>query len=192
MLRSFVKTLYPSQPVEFRSDYPLDEAMRRLREVVKPNIFCSLFKQSAVGRVDNDRVRLQRVIPFFGNSFKPIFVGKFDDSAGTVSLKGRFTTFTFAKFFMTAWFGFALIWTAIAVIMVVIPMIAMVFSAARYVSITSTAISLTPTKLLETLIFPFSGLAFITCGYFFLRLCWWLSLGDIKFLSETIARALTK
>jgi hypothetical protein len=105
MFRNFAKTLYPNQPVEFRSDYPLDEAMGRLRKVVQPNIFCSLFKQSAVGRVGKDRVRLQRVIPFFGNSFKPIFVGKFDESAEVVFLKGRFTTFTSAKVFMTIWFG---------------------------------------------------------------------------------------
>ena len=94
-------------------------------------IFCSLFTQSAVGRVEKGRVRLQRVIPFFRNSFKPIFVGKFDDATGVVFLKGRFATFMFSRISMTIWFCFALIWSMIAAITAVISVTNFAHRAAR-------------------------------------------------------------
>jgi hypothetical protein len=136
MFRRFVETLYPSQPAEFPSDFPLDEAVGRLRQVVEPNLFRSLFKQSAVGRVGKDRVRLQRV-------------------------------------------------------MAVISILAILTSAVHSVGLPSNLAGSTPTRVLELLIFLFFGLAFVAGGYFFLRFRWWLSRGDIKFLSETISTALT-
>jgi tetratricopeptide (TPR) repeat protein len=181
MFHDLVKTLYPSNPAVFRSAYPLDEAIRRLREASEPNIFCSLFKQAAVGPVEKDCVRLQRVIPLFGNSFKPIFVGKFKEAPDGVVLEGDFTTFTSAKIFMTIWFGCASIWVAIATI-------AGISGSIRNPG----EVASDPAKLIVAIFFPLFGVFFIAMGNYFLRFCWWLSRGDIDFLSAVIARALTK
>lgn len=179
MLRSFAATLYPSIPVAYRSDYPVEEAVKRLREAVKPTIFHSLFKQSAVGEVRKDRVRLQKVIPFFGNSFKPIFVGAFKDTADGVILEGVFTTFMFSKIVMTVWFGFSLIWTLTAI-----------FAAAGIIFAKGNI--LTSFNMLYAISFPVFGLLFMAFGYGLLRFCWWVSRADMDFLSRTITHALTK
>ena len=114
MFRFIATTLYPNFPASYRSDYPLNEAVGRLRGSVETNGFYALLKESAVGKVSERHVRLQRVIPFFGNSFKPIFVGMFRQKAEGVFLEGKFTTFMYSKIFMTLWFGFASLWTIAA------------------------------------------------------------------------------
>jgi len=50
-------------------------------------------------------VSLERAIPFVGNSFKPLFVGKFHRVDGIIMLSGRFTMPWWVKVFMTFWFG---------------------------------------------------------------------------------------
>jgi hypothetical protein len=187
MFHSFVATLYPRVPASFRSDYPVDEAVKRLREVVAPTIFHSLFKQSAVGKVRKDCVRIQRVIPFFGNSFKPIFVGAFKDTANGPVLEGAFTTFMFSKVFMTLWFGFAFIWTAIAIVAFVF--VGLTTVAGHTASDTSVSAVVMAGNMI---LLPVSGMLLIFFGCGLLRFCWWLSRGDIEFLSKTIARALTR
>ena len=95
--------LFGSVPVQFPSDFPLAESVARLRARTKRSVFLSLFERSAAGPVTESRVLLQRVIPFFGNSFKPVFVGAFTQSHGRVVLEGRFTMLLFTKVFMTIW-----------------------------------------------------------------------------------------
>jgi hypothetical protein len=50
-------------------------------------------------------VRLQRVIPMVGNSFKPFFIGRFELRDGQLVLAGNFTMPLIVKVFMTVWFG---------------------------------------------------------------------------------------
>jgi len=164
MLKGFVGYLYGNIPA-------------RLRVRTKRSVFSSLFRQAAVGPVTESRVRLQRVIPLFGNSFKPIFVGMFQQHHGRVVLEGRFTTFLFAKVLLTTWLGFIVVWTIVAIVFVL--------KTAGY----------NPGKLSEepmTLLSPVVGVAFFVAGVAFARLCWWLSRKDILFLAAVIHEALSR
>ena len=60
---------------------------------------------TAVGKVSEGSVRLQRVIPLVGNSFKPFFIGRFEARDGKVVLTGKFTMLLIVKVFMTFWIG---------------------------------------------------------------------------------------
>src|SRR3989442_9859820 len=106
MIKAAFRFLYGDVPVRFPSAFSLAESVMRLRASTKRSVFLSLFHQSAVGPVHESRVRLQRVIPFFGNSFKPIFIGAFHQDHGGVFLEGSFTMFLFSKVFMTVWLTF--------------------------------------------------------------------------------------
>lgn len=102
------RLLYESTPAEFRSAFGLEESVKRLRAATKRSVFSALSEAAAVGKVSEESVRLQRVIPMVGNSFKPFFVGRFQMSDGKVLLVGRFTMLPLVKVFMTFWFGMVL------------------------------------------------------------------------------------
>ena len=104
MLRSIKWIFTGSESVEFESAYGMDESVRRLRDATRR---WALFSPTeiAAGTVKESRVSLQRVIPMFGNSFKPFFVGKFERRAGKVVLVGQFTMHLFTKVFMAFWMG---------------------------------------------------------------------------------------
>jgi hypothetical protein len=95
-MKKMMVYIFPCIPASFKSDYTLEESVSNLRKATNRTVFSNLFKQSAVGRVDKTKVRLQRVIPFFGNSFKPIFVGNFVERDSGVFLDGKWTTFLFS------------------------------------------------------------------------------------------------
>jgi hypothetical protein len=105
MFRWLWRLLYESTPVEFSSAFGLEESVERLRTATKRSVFSALSETAAVGRVSEKSVRLQRVIPMVGNSFKPFFLGWFQSSEGKVLLVGRFTMLPIVKVFMTFWFG---------------------------------------------------------------------------------------
>jgi hypothetical protein len=174
-MRTWIRQFYVGNPVAFQSPLPVDDCIRRLLERTRRSIFSSLFRQAAVGRVAKDSVRLQRVIPFFGNSFKPIFVGRFSTNESGTVLEGHFTIFLFSKIVMTIWFGFAILWTVGATI-----------------SALSQFLSHTTDPGVEPLLalFPLGGVAFILLCAGFLRFCWYLSRGDIGYLTEVIEDAL--
>jgi hypothetical protein len=175
MLKRFFNFLYGDIPVRFPSDFALMKSVERLRERTRRSVFSALFRQAAVGPVSESRVRLQRVIPLFANSFKPIFVGRFHQSHGRVVLEGRFTMFLFSKIFMTSWMAFALVWTAVAL------------------AATLRAVGQNHTKLYEgavALLVPLVGVLFFLVGVGFLRGCWWLSRNDMVFLVSVIEAAL--
>jgi hypothetical protein len=56
-----------------------------------------------------------------GNSFKPFFVGHFEQRADAVYLTGRFTMLWVIKAFMTVWFGFLLVFVLASAAMMVGP-----------------------------------------------------------------------
>jgi hypothetical protein len=105
MFRWFWRLLYESTPAEFQSAFGLEESVERLRAATKRSVFSALSETAAVGKVSETSVRLQRVIPMFGNSFKPFFLGRFQKSEGKVLLVGRFTMPLAVKAFMTFWLG---------------------------------------------------------------------------------------
>ena len=173
---SIWRTLYPNNPAEFRSDYDMATSVERLRAATSPHLFVSMYKQRAVGTVKTTFVGLQRVIPLFGNSFKPIFVGKFEEEPQGIVLRGRFTTFGFVKAFIPVWFGGLLIGLVLAVKQSVLAASAdpqLIVSNPNYILV------------------PLGFLIFEVVGYFFLRFCWWLSRGDVDFLAQIITQALT-
>ncbi|MHB8258506.1 MAG: hypothetical protein ACYDHY_13640 [Acidiferrobacterales bacterium] len=106
MIRRIREQWRHSEPVEFESAYGLAESIERLKAVTQRSVFAVLVHPAAVGTVKASRVSLQRVIPMVGNSFKPCFVGRFEQRGSRVVLTGRFTMFWFVKLFLGFWFGF--------------------------------------------------------------------------------------
>jgi hypothetical protein len=97
--------LFKSTPAEFQSAFDLAESVARLQAATKRAQFLPLAEQAAVGKVAQDRVRLQRVIPMVRNSFQPIFVGRFERRDGGIVLAGKFTMSPVVQVIMTFWFG---------------------------------------------------------------------------------------
>jgi hypothetical protein len=167
MIRWFIDLLYGGVPAEFESAFGLDESVRRLLAATGRSVFSAFTHQAAVGTVREDRVSLQRVIPFVGNSFKPFFVGKFLSLNGRIVLSGQFTMLWGVKAFMTFWFGFCLLWTVLAIL----PLLA---------------------RDPRTWWFPLAGLGMFAAGTAFLCFCKWISRKDIPWLSAVIQNALSK
>lgn len=96
-----------TKTVEFESAFSLAESVERLKGATRRRIFSrsAMAHESAVGRVSAQRVVLQRVIPMFGNSFKPFFVGRFVEREGRVFLVGRFRMLWLVRIFMAVWLG---------------------------------------------------------------------------------------
>jgi hypothetical protein len=173
MIQHIAERIYRSIPTVFASDFPAREAALRLQNSTRRTVLAALFTECAVGSVSQERVRLQRVIPFVGNSFKPIFVGSFVERNGRTMLEGRFTLFRTTKIFMTFWFAFVLLWTPLAFIAVV------------------SDVGLLR-KQPGLVLLPVAGVAFFFLGLVFLRLGWWISRRDVDFLSAVISGALTR
>jgi hypothetical protein len=173
MIKHIAERVYRSIPTVFASDFPAREAVLRLRNSTWRTVFAALLTECAVGSVDEDHVRLQRVIPFVGNTFKPVFVGSFVERNGRTTLEGRFTLFRATKIFMTFWFAFILLWIPIAII-----------------AIASHIGSLR--KEPELLLLPVGGVTLLFLGLVMLRFGWWVSRRDIDFLSAVISGALTR
>ncbi len=157
--------LFGSYPKTFESSYDFEESVRILQAATKRSVFLSLFSQNAVGRVSAERVSLQRVIPFVGNSFKPFFVGRFERNNGKVVLEGHFTMHFLAKIFMSIWFGFIIFWIALATYQVI-------------------------TTGKGDWQLPFFGLGLFLAGLVFVLIGKWFARNDIAWLSRVITAAL--
>jgi hypothetical protein len=92
-------------PAQFRSAYGLAESVQRLSAATKRSVFSALGETTAVGKVSEKVVRLQRVIPMVGNSFKPLFIGHFEMRGEKTVLIGQFSMLPLVKVFMSFWFG---------------------------------------------------------------------------------------
>ena len=97
--------LYDSTPAEFRSAYGIAESVERLGAATKRSVFSALGETTAVGKVSEKVVRLQRVIPMVGNSFKLFFIGHFEVRGEVTVLIGKFAMLPLVKVFMSFWFG---------------------------------------------------------------------------------------
>jgi hypothetical protein len=174
LLRRIFHDVFGGIPVRFTSAYPLQESIDRLQSRTKKRPFHGLFEPSAVGRVSERKVRLQKVMPFFGNSFKPVFRGKFRQEANAVILEGKFTRFTFTKVFMGFWFGFGLLWLLLT-------------------AVTSLGMALKPDKTFDDYVaicLPAFGVGVLMLGYLMVRFGWNWSRGDIEYLTAVIRQAL--
>ena len=158
--------LFGTKAAEFLSDYPLEESVNHLSAVVKRSVFSALTKQELVGRVSLSKVSVQRVVPFFGNSFKPFFIGAFQIKDGKVVLSGNFTIHPFTKVFMTLWLGFCIFFILMGMI---------VFFD----------------KNQDNAFIALGGVGFMLFGVGLIRFCQWISHGDVEWISTKIARALS-
>jgi hypothetical protein len=161
----WIKDLWTgSEPVEFVSSYALAESVTRLKAATKKWSLFNVSEQTAVGRVSEARVSLQRVIPMVGNSFKPIFVGRFEQVQGKTVLTGRFRLSWFVKLFMAYWFGFC----------------------ALFVVLSLAAAIHKPAAALMSL----AGIGMFALGLGMTRLFAWFSRNDPAWLSDVIRTAL--
>jgi hypothetical protein len=167
----FIDLIYGSIPAEFESAFSLDESVQRLSAATRRSMFSSLFQESAVGPVSARRVSLQHVIPFFGNAFKPFFIGRFSARDGRVVLAGRFTMLLPVRVFLSIWFGFCALWTATATIMAALAMI-----GGR-------------TEGVAVWILPIAGTGMFFIGLGFTRFARDLSAKDVPWLSHVIQDA---
>jgi hypothetical protein len=165
MARWFFHLIYGGVTARFESRYSVRESVSRLAHAVKPSIFMALSEQSAVGTVTEDKVSIQRVIPFIRNAWKPFFIGSFQTAGDRVVLAGQFTCSPLVKIFMSIWFGFLVLWTVIA---------------------TAAVIGRPPADFW----FPLFGIAMFAFGIALVRVGKWLARNDIAWLSRVISNAL--
>ena len=166
-MRRLFDLLYGAVPADFESAFGFEESVRRLSDATKRSVFGAFTQQAAVGQVSRDRVSLQRVIPFVGNSFKPFYIGKFRELNGRVVLTGRFTMLWWVKAFMTFWFGFCALWTALAIAPLLM-------------------------RDANAWWFPFAGASMFAVGVAFVAFAKRLARNDVPWLSKVIQDALSK
>ena len=106
MLQTVRDAVFGSAPIEIESAYGLTESVQRLKDVSKRSAFQALADEAAVGTVTEESISLTRVIPMVGNSFKPVFKGRFESHNGRIVLVGRFSISRSVKTFMAIWLAF--------------------------------------------------------------------------------------
>jgi hypothetical protein len=161
-----MRLLYDSTPAEFRSAYKIAESVERLSAATRRSVFSALGETAAVGKVSEKVVRLQRVIPMVGNSFKPFFIGHFEVRGEETVLIGQFTMLPLVKVFMSFWFGLCGLFAAAVLLGGLKPQgpNAMIF-------------------LLQPFLMICGGIALVAAGKWFAR-------NDVAWLSALIATAL--
>ncbi|TCV93157.1 hypothetical protein EC912_10517 [Luteibacter rhizovicinus] len=155
-----------SPPIKFESAFGMNESVERLKAATSrwgTGLF-SVSKERAVGTVTESRVSLYRVIPMVNNSFKPIFVGRFEHDASGVVLVGRFGMHWSVKIFLAIWMGICAFGTA-----------------ASLSSSTST---------LNGGVLSLSGLGMLAFGIALMWFGAWLSRNDPVWLGDLIGKAL--
>lgn len=114
MIGRLFNFLYGSRYAQFESRYSIHEAVFRLAGEVKPSRSSWLPGECAVGTVTENEVFIYREIPFFRNSWKPIFVGSFECNDNKTILKGKFRFSNWTVILTLYVFLFIAIWTALA------------------------------------------------------------------------------
>lgn len=154
------------EPVEFESAFGFDDSVARLRAATRRSVFSALARQEAVGPVTATKVSLQRVIPMVGNSFKPVFRGRFIERGDKVVLVGKFAMFWPVRLFMAVWFGGAAGATLVA----------------AFAALTGSCVSAWA---------PLGGIGMIAFGIALVAFGRWLARNDEAWLSAVIAGALS-
>jgi len=78
--------------------------MKRLSANVKGMEIHNPIRQCVVGKVSESKVVLRRYRPLWGNSFIPIFRGKFVSRSGKSILEGEYSILMFTKIGMSLWY----------------------------------------------------------------------------------------
>lgn len=163
----WVKTIWRgTDPVEFASAFTEEESIARLRAVTRTNsILAQLDMDECVaGTVRADRVVLRRIIPLLHNSFRLLFVGRFEPRDGKTTLRGRFVMGLFTRVCLAFWFG-------ILSVLVILGCLAFATSPR-----TSWAI-------------PLGCIPLIVLGLAFVRVGLWFSRNDPKVIAQVIRAA---
>jgi hypothetical protein len=155
------------QPARFEVKSTLDEAIARLAAATERSRKLFSVTEYMFGRVSAPEVRLERVMPTFRNSWKPVFTGHFIEANGTVVLIGTFGAAYFTRIFMHVFVAFGVLW-----------------SIGAFWSLHKT-----PGQQLPPW-FPFAGLGMATLGLVISRIFERISRGDVIWLSDRIAGAL--
>jgi hypothetical protein len=96
----------------FDADCSVDQAIARLASAAKAPASTFLSSQDMLGRVSRERVELERAMPFqSGNSWKPVFVGRFEEKDGRAFLVGVFGLRPLVRGFMYFFIAFCLLWS---------------------------------------------------------------------------------
>jgi hypothetical protein len=119
------------------------------------------------GKIEAERVRLQRVYPFVANAYKPIFMGRFEEAEGRATLIGEFTLRPDVARFLRWGMAFCVLWSVGA----------------------SVSIALRGWGQLPWW-FPLAGLGMAFVFSSFARLGWRMSEGDIDWLSARVREAI--
>ncbi len=160
--------LFHKTPAKFESNFSLADSVERLSATVKSSPIRSALKETLVGRVKSDKVRISRYRPRRGNSFKPYFHGKFKIVDGATVLSGYFSIHSMVK-----------------IIMSIIYIFMILFAVLAFLS------SLGEESVLEGLKSAIGGLIALVIPELFVRFGQWYSRGDLEFISEIIASSLT-
>jgi hypothetical protein len=155
------------QPARFEVKSTLHEAIARLAAATESSQKLFSAADYMFGRVSGPDVRLERVMPTFRNSWKPVFAGHFVEENGTVVLTGTFGTTYFTRIFMHFFVAFGILW-----------------SIGAFWSLHNT-----PEQQLPPW-FPFAGFGMAALGLMMSQIFGKISRGDIIWLSDRIAGAL--
>ena len=110
----FTELLGGRQAVTILTACPVDEAVRRLSEGVSTSRFAASFGGKTYGHVSREAVYLERVSPFFANSFRPVFEGRFEERLGIAVLIGSFGLARSIRRSIAFFVGFGLFWSVMA------------------------------------------------------------------------------
>lgn len=97
--------------VRFSTVLQIDDAVRLLAENVETSRWGQMFNPHIYGSVTKDSVYLERVTPFFKNSWRPVFEGGFEGSTGGSVLSGTFGVSKATKRSIVFGVGFCLLWS---------------------------------------------------------------------------------
>jgi len=103
MIRATLHPLFFRRSAKFDYCGPIDDGVKVLSAKVKRTVFQTFFNESLVGKVTKSKVKIWRYRPLFGNSFMPVFSGKFRELNGRSVLEGTFSLHPFTRIFFPVW-----------------------------------------------------------------------------------------
>ena len=83
-------SLYPCKHISFESEYTISEAVSRLSDKVKKNIFGALFQGGIIGKVNHEFIVVRNSRFWLPNSI--VFKGSFSSKNKRTFLSGKFET----------------------------------------------------------------------------------------------------
>lgn len=176
MIRNFFcDLLLQKQPAAFRSNYDVQESVRRLTAVVGTWPFLFPFRQSLVGKVRTQKVSLARFIPFTSNPFIPVFYGSFQVHDSVTVLEGYFAVPLYSRIYHSIWLGFCLI-------------MAVIFPVAELIGPVSSSPPMPQWQ--ARLCFGLAPTVIVLLFVLYVKLCKWFARNDISFVAERVQRVL--